>query len=155
MSTSANSLLYLEVTIGRIGSGLSSGRMSWVSLIFWKKSDQTGSGQGRVNLHVFLQIFDIFWFNWRLFDLRSGRVGSGRVQIKSNQFDFLKKLDRIGFRSERIERISQVGSDSVTSCYTLLSIFLHFWQVLMLLILRERKGWSPHLLQSGRWMLLV
>jgi hypothetical protein len=38
-------------------------------------------------------------FDWIKDHLISGRVRSGRVRVGSDQFDFLKKLDRIGFGS--------------------------------------------------------
>jgi hypothetical protein len=48
-------------------------------------------------------------------NLISGRVGSGRVRIESDQFVLFKKSDRIEFRPEQVGRVSRVGSDSVTS----------------------------------------
>jgi hypothetical protein len=38
-------------------------------------------------------------FDWIKSHLISGRVGSRRVRVGSGQFDFLKKLDRVGFGS--------------------------------------------------------
>jgi hypothetical protein len=39
-------------------------------------------------------------FDWIKGHLISDRVGSGRVRIRSDQFDFLKKIDRVGFGSD-------------------------------------------------------
>jgi hypothetical protein len=38
--------------------------------------------------------------------------GSGRVRIGLSQFDFLKELDRVGFK---FGRVSRVGSGSATT----------------------------------------
>jgi hypothetical protein len=79
------------VAIGRFGSG--SGRTGRVSLTFSKKSGWVGLGQGRVGSIYMLCFFrSLIDFDWIKSHLISGRVGSG-------QFDFLKKLDRIGFGS--------------------------------------------------------
>jgi hypothetical protein len=122
-------MIQLEVAIRRVGSGSGSYRTGRVSLTFWKKS-------GRVNLYVvFFHIFERFWLDYRSFDL-----GSGRIWIRSDQFNFLKKTDRIGFESERIEQVSRVGSDlpPLDSIYNgILSIsYQHFFLIHMFFIKR-------------------
>jgi hypothetical protein len=107
------------VAIGRVGSGSGSGRAGRVSLTFWKKSGRVRVGSGRVNLHVFFR--SLIDFDWIEGHLISDRVGSGRVRIGSDQFDFLKKSGRIGFGSGRIGRVFRVGSGSATSsCHRLI-----------------------------------
>jgi hypothetical protein len=98
------------VAIGRVGSSSGSGRTGRVSFTFWKKS-------GRVNLHVvfFRSLIDFEWIEGHLI---SDRVGSGQIWVVSDQFDFLKKSDRVGFRSGRVGRISRVGSGSATHVTT-------------------------------------
>jgi hypothetical protein len=63
-------------------------------------------------LRFFRSLID---FDWIEGHLTSGRVGSGRVRVRSGQFDFLKKSDRVGFWSGRVERVCRVGSSSATS----------------------------------------
>jgi hypothetical protein len=54
-------------------------------------------------------------FDWIEGHLISGRVGSGRVRVGSDQFEFLKKSDRVG-------RIFRVGSDFATSKFNYIDI---------------------------------
>jgi hypothetical protein len=118
---------YLELGIlfrirNRWQSGMS-GRVGRVSLIFWKKSSWVGSGQVGLDQFVCCVLFrSLMEFDWIEGHLISSRVGSGRIRVGSDQFDFLKKLDQIKFRSERIRRISQIGLSSVTST----NIYRHF-----------------------------
>jgi hypothetical protein len=104
----------VQVAIGRGGSGSGLDRTGQVSLIFWKKSGWIGSGQARVGSGQFK--FCIFFRSLINFDLIedhliSGRIGSGRVRVRLDQFVFFKKSDRFRFGSERI---FQIGSGSVT-----------------------------------------
>jgi hypothetical protein len=56
-------------------------------------------------------------FDWIEGHLISGQVGSGHVRVRSDQFDFLKKSDRVGFGSGQVGRVCRVGSGSATSNY--------------------------------------
>jgi hypothetical protein len=100
---------------GRVLGFLISGRLG-----FWVVSGSDWVG------------FLIIWFwvisNFGLFGFKSGQVSgtmisgclrfqvvSGWVGSGSDQFDFLKKLDRIEFKSGQIRRIFRIGSDFSTS----------------------------------------
>jgi hypothetical protein len=48
-------------------------------------------------LYFFRSLIDFDWIKGHLI---SDRVGSGRVRIGSDQFDFLKKIDRFRFGSD-------------------------------------------------------
>jgi hypothetical protein len=102
----------------RVGSssGSDSGQVGRVSLIFWKKSGRDRDGSCQINLHVTFFFFRfLIDFDWIKFHLISGLVGSGRVRVELNQFDFFKKLNQIKLKSKRIGRISQIRSNSATS----------------------------------------
>jgi hypothetical protein len=63
-------------------------------------------------LCFFISLID---FDWIKVHLISGQVGSDRVRIGSDQFDFLKKLDRIEFGSDSDPNKSGefLGSDQI------------------------------------------
>jgi hypothetical protein len=82
-----------------------------VSLTFWKKSGRAGSGQFTCCV-FFRSLIDFDWIEGHLI---SGRVGSSRVRVGSDQFDFLKKLNQVGFMSGRVGQISRVRSGYATS----------------------------------------
>jgi hypothetical protein len=70
------------------------------------RSDQNRIGS--IYILYFLQIFNRFRLNWRLFDLGSDRVGSNQVRISLIFF----KSDRVEFIFKQIRQISQIESDS-------------------------------------------
>jgi hypothetical protein len=54
-------------------------------------------------------------FDWIKGHLISDRIGSGRVRIGLDQFDFLKKLDRVGSGSDPDGSDGFLESGSATS----------------------------------------
>jgi predicted ThiF/HesA family dinucleotide-utilizing enzyme len=80
----------VENRAGRVGFGFGfgSGRLGQFDFL-----EEIGSGQGRVGSIYMLCFFrSLIDFDWIKGHLISGRIGPG-------QFDFLKKLGRVGFGS--------------------------------------------------------
>jgi hypothetical protein len=93
---------YLDVVIGRVGLGFRF-KSGQVSLTFWKKL-----GQGRVGSDQF--ICCVFFFRFLIdFDWIEDLLISGRVRVRSGQFIYFFKSDRVGFESGWIGRISRSG----------------------------------------------
>jgi hypothetical protein len=89
---------------GRVGFGLSgSGQFDLL------EENRVGS------IYILCFFRSLVDFDWIEGHLISGRVGSNRVRVGSDQFDFFKKSDRIEFGSGRIGRVSWVGSGSTNS----------------------------------------
>jgi hypothetical protein len=76
-------------------------QVEWVGLIWFFRRNQVGL--------IYILCFFRFLIDFNLIKdhLITDRVRSGRIQIGSDQFDFLKK--------NRSRRISRVGSDSATT----------------------------------------
>jgi hypothetical protein len=96
---------------GRVGFGFESDGSDQFDFLEEIGSGRVGSESGRVG-----SIYMLCFFRFLIdFDLIEGHLISGRVLFESDQFDFFKKSDRVGFRFGRLERVFRIGSDSVIS----------------------------------------
>jgi hypothetical protein len=102
------------VAIGRVGFG--SDQFDFLEKI---GSDRVRSGSGRVGSIYMLCFFRLLIdFNWIEGHLISGQIGSNRIRIGSDQFDFLKKSIRIEFEFGQVRfRSERIKSGSTTSSF--------------------------------------
>jgi hypothetical protein len=105
----------------RIGSNFGSFDLGSSRISSHSGSDR--SGQVSDLWSPVISDFRVVWVrigsDFGLSNLESSQIRVVRVRVRSSsgQFDFLKKSNRIRFRSERVSRISQIWSNFSTSTF--------------------------------------
>jgi hypothetical protein len=90
------------------------------------RSDRVGSDQ--FIYYIFLEIFDRFWLDCRSFDLESGRV-----RVRSDQFNFFLKIkfDRVWIWTNRTgfsDYVSSATSNwNLQISYMIFNYMMHFY----------------------------